>query len=76
MVRFAAIALTSVLGVAGMASAAPAAAGPYVSVAVPAPIGYWRGPRVYGPGPWYGYHGAYPGGFYRGHYGHHGYFRR
>jgi hypothetical protein len=75
MVRLAAIALTSVLGVGGMASAMPAAAGPYVAVAVPGPVGYVPGPHVYAPGPWYWHHGFYAGG-YRGHYWHHGYYRR
>lgn len=70
MVRLAAIALTSVLGLAGMASAAPAAAGPYV------PVAYRPGPHGYVRGAWYGHHDFYPRGFYRDRFHYHGYFRR
>jgi hypothetical protein len=74
MVRFAAIALTSVLGVAGLASAAPAAAEPYVTVGVP--VAYGPGPYMNARGPWYWHHDFYPRGFYRDHFHYHGYYRR
>jgi hypothetical protein len=74
MVRFAAIALTSVLGVAGLASAAPAAAGPYVAVGVP--VAYGPAPYAYARGPWYWHHDFYPRGFYGEHFRYHGYYRR
>ena len=77
MVRFAAIALTSVLGVAGLASAAPAAAGPYVTVGFP--VAYGPAPYGYARGPWYGHRDFYRGGLYRDHFryrGSFGHYRR
>jgi hypothetical protein len=72
MVRLAAIALTSVLGVAGLASAAPAAAEPYVTVGVP--VAYGPVPHGYARGPWYWHRDFYPHGFYRDHFRSHGSF--
>jgi hypothetical protein len=72
MVKLAAIALTSVLGVAGMACAASAAADPCVGVAVP--VAYGPGPYAYVHGPWGWHRDFYGRGFYRDHYRYHGHF--
>ncbi len=74
MVRFAGIVLTSALGVAGLASAAPAAAGAYVTVGIP--VAYGPGPYGYVREPWYWRHDYYPHGLYRDHFHYHGGFRR
>jgi hypothetical protein len=74
MVKFAAIALTSVLGVAGLASAAPAAADPCVTVGVP--VAYGPGPHVVARGPFYWHRDFYRHDFYRDHFRYHGYYRR
>jgi hypothetical protein len=73
MVKFAAIALTSVLGVAGMASAAPAMADSFVTVR------YGAGPYAYARGPLYWHRDFYRHDFDRDHYryrGHFDHFRR
>ena len=74
MVKFAAIALTSVLGIAGMASAAPAAADAFVSASVP--VAYRPGPYVHERGAFYRHRDFYRLDFYRDHFRYHGYYRR
>ncbi len=85
MIRLASIALTSVLGVAGIAATVPAVAGPSVVVEVPVP-GYVGGPYAYARGP-YGapyagfWHRDFERDYYRhgwnwDHYRDHRYYRR
>ena len=69
MVRLASIALASVLGVAGFASAAPAKADPSVTVAWGVP-GHVAGPYAYARGPGYWHRDFYRRDFYRGGYDH------
>jgi hypothetical protein len=76
MIRFASIALTSVLGVAGIAATVPAVAGPSVVVELPVP-GFVGGPYAYARGPYLGPYGAPYGGYWhrdfgRDYYGHGG----
>jgi hypothetical protein len=70
MIRLASIALTSVLGVAGVASTVPAVAGPSVVIDVPV-AGYVGAPYAYVGGP-YGapYAGYWHRGFGRDYYRH------
>jgi hypothetical protein len=74
MVKFAAIALSSVLGIAGMASAAPAAADSFVSASVP--MAYGPGPYVHARDPFYWHRDFYRHDLYRDHFRYHGYYRR
>lgn len=73
MIRLASIALTSVLGVAGLASTVPAQAGPAVVVEVPGPV-YAGGPYAYAHGPHFApYAGYWHRDFGRDYYYRHGY---
>jgi hypothetical protein len=78
MIRLTSLALVSALGVAGLASAQPAAAGPVVAVGVGVPF-YAPGPYFHAYGPGYWHPDFYRHDFYRGHYGyfrgHYGYRR-
>jgi hypothetical protein len=58
MIRLASIALSSVLGVAGLASTVPAQAGPAVVVDVPVP-GYVAGPYPYVRAPYFAPYAGY-----------------
>jgi hypothetical protein len=69
MMRLASIALASILGVAGVASAAPAKADPCVTVGWGVP-GYVAGPYAYVRGPGYWHRDFYRRDFYRGNFDH------
>ncbi len=72
MIKLASIALTSVLGVAGLAATVPAQAGPLVVVDAPVP-GFVGGPYAYAHGPYFApYAGYWHRDFDRG-YHRHGY---
>jgi hypothetical protein len=62
MYKFASVALTAALGVAGVAQSAPAEAHPYVSVGIGLPGVAVVDPFYYAPayyGPYYSAHGRY-----------------
>jgi hypothetical protein len=77
MLKFAAIALTSVLGIAGVVTASPAAADARVTLGIP--VAYGPGTYAYqayqrGPSAWR--RNFYRHDFYRDHFRAHGYYRR